>query len=64
MNKLAANIGLGRNSAGIHWRKDAAALLALGEAIAIGILRDEKLTFREQFEGFSFTKFDGTKVRI
>ncbi|OUL27345.1 twin-arginine translocation pathway signal protein [Nostoc sp. RF31YmG] len=64
LNKLAANIGLGRDSAGIHWRTDAAASLALGEAIAIGILRDEKLTFREQFEGFTFTKFDGTKVTI
>jgi hypothetical protein len=64
LNKLAANIGLGRNSAGIHWRTDAAASLALGEAIAIGILRDEKLTFREQFEGFTFTKFDGTKITI
>lgn len=64
LNKLAANIGLGRNSAGIHWRTDAAASLALGEAIAIGILRDEKLTFRETFGGFTFTKFDGTKVTI
>jgi membrane-associated phospholipid phosphatase len=64
LNKLAANIGLGRNSAGIHWRTDAAASLALGEAIAISILRDEKLTFREKFEGFTFTKFNGTKVTI
>ncbi|BAY29914.1 twin-arginine translocation pathway signal [Nostoc carneum NIES-2107] len=64
LNKLAANIGLGRNAGGIHWRTDAAASLALGEAIAISILRDEKLTFRETFEGFTFTKFDGTKVTI
>lgn len=64
LNKLAANIGLGRDSAGIHWRTDAAASLALGEAIAIGILKDEKLTFRETFEGFTFTKFDGKKVTI
>ncbi|HEY9636030.1 MAG TPA: vanadium-dependent haloperoxidase [Coleofasciculaceae cyanobacterium] len=64
LNKLAANIGLGRDSAGIHWRTDAAASFALGEAIAISILRDEKLTFRETFNGFTFTKFDGTKVTI
>ncbi|MEH2453852.1 hypothetical protein [Nostoc sp.] len=64
LNKLATNIGLGRDSAGIHWRTDAAASLALGEAIAIGILKDEKLTFREKFEGFTFTKFDETKVTI
>ncbi|MDZ8139168.1 MAG: vanadium-dependent haloperoxidase [Nostoc sp. DedQUE04] len=64
LNKLAANIGLGRDSAGIHWRTDAAASLALGEAIAISILRDEKLTFREKFAGFTFTKFDGTRITI
>lgn len=64
LNKLAANIGLGRNSAGIHWRTDASASLALGEAVAISILRDERLTFREKFDGFTFTKFDGTKVTI
>ncbi|WP_298916096.1 vanadium-dependent haloperoxidase [uncultured Nostoc sp.] len=64
LNKLATNIGLGRDSAGIHWRTDAAASLALGEAIAISILKDEKLTFREKFEGFTFTKFDGTRVTI
>jgi len=64
LNKLAANIGLGRNSAGIHWRTDASASLALGEAVAISILRDEGLTFRESFSGFIFTKFDGTKVTI
>lgn len=39
-------------------------LLALGEVIAISILRDEKLTFHENFSSFSFTKFDGTKVTI
>jgi hypothetical protein len=64
LNKLAANIGIGRNVAGIHWRSDAAASLALGEAIAISILRDEKLTFRENFDGFTFTKFDGTKITV
>lgn len=64
LNKLATNIGLGRNLAGIHWRTDAAASLALGEAIAISVLRDEKLTYREKFQGFTFTKFDGTKVTI
>ncbi len=64
LNKLAANIGLGRDSAGIHWRTDAAASLALGEAIAVSILRDEKLTFHENFTGFTFTKFDGTKITV
>lgn len=64
LNKLATNIGQGRAAAGIHWRSDTAAGLVQGEAIAISILNDEKRTFREKFEGFTFTKFDGTKVEI
>lgn len=64
LNKLATNIGLGRNWAGIHWRSDAAASLPLAEELAIGLLRDEKLSFREPFEGFRFTRFDGSTVVI
>lgn len=64
LNKLATNIGLGRNWAGIHWRSDAAASLPLAEELAIGLLRDEKGSFREAFEGFRFTRFDGSKVVI
>lgn len=30
----------------------------------IGLLRDEKFTFREPFEGFRFTRFDGSTVVI
>jgi hypothetical protein len=38
LNKLAVNFGFGRNWAGIHWRSDAAASMALGEEVAIGLL--------------------------
>jgi hypothetical protein len=64
LNKLATNIGLGRNWAGIHWRSDAAASLPQAEEIAIALLRDERNVFREPFEGFKFTRFDGTLVEI
>ena len=37
---------------------------ALGEELAISILWDERLTFREPFEGFAFTRFDGSKVTV
>ncbi len=47
LNKLAANIGQGRNWAGIHFRSDAAASLPHSEEVAIGLLQDEKLTFQE-----------------
>lgn len=50
--------------AGIHWRTDAAASLALGEQVAISLLRDERRTFREPFEGFTFTRFDGTRITV
>lgn len=64
LNKLAVNYAYGRNAAGIHWRSDAAASLALGEAIAISLLKDERATFRENFSGFTFTKFDGTQITV
>ncbi|MGI8962543.1 MAG: vanadium-dependent haloperoxidase [Bryobacteraceae bacterium] len=64
LNKLAGNIAMGRNFAGIHWRADYAESLKLGEAVAISVLRDQKLTYREDFSGFTFTKFDGTQVTV
>ncbi len=64
LNKLAANIALGRDFAGIHWRSDGIAGMILGEAVAIGILQDYRNTCNEQFSGFSLTKFDGTTVLI
>ncbi|XXY44940.1 vanadium-dependent haloperoxidase [Sorangium sp. So ce269] len=64
LNKLATNYAFGRNWAGIHWRTDAAASLALGEQVAISLLRDERRTFREPFEGFTFTRFDGTRITV
>ncbi len=64
LNKLAANYAIGRDIGGIHWRSDVAAALAVGEEVAIGILRDEKLGYVERFDGFTLTKFDGTKIVI
>ena len=62
MNKLAANIGIGRNHAGVHWRHDYVDSLPLGEAVAIAMLRDMGNCWNQPFEGFSFTKFDGTRI--
>jgi hypothetical protein len=64
LNKLAVNFGFGRNWSGIHWRSDAAASMALGEEVAISMLRDERRALRESFEGFSFTRFDGSRVTV
>ncbi len=62
MNKIAANIAIGRNHAAVHWRYDYADSVVLGEAVAISMLRDMARCWNEPFDGFSFTKFDGTRV--
>lgn len=64
LNKLASNVALGRDTAGVHWRSDGSEGLKLGEAVAIGILQDYMETFNEDFGGFSLTKFDGTTIII
>lgn len=64
LNKIASNVALGRNIAGVHWRSDATESLKLGEAIAISILKDQKASYNEIFGGFSLTKFDGTTVVV
>jgi hypothetical protein len=64
LNKIAANVALGRNTAGVHWRSDATESLKLGEQMAIGILRDQRACYNEVFNGFSLTKFDGTTVTV
>ncbi|HEX3128510.1 MAG TPA: vanadium-dependent haloperoxidase [Thermoanaerobaculia bacterium] len=64
LNKLAANVATGRNMAGVHWRSDAMESLKLGEAIAISLLRDQRALYNERFDGFTFTKFDGTRITV
>jgi hypothetical protein len=64
LNKLAANVALGRNFAGIHWRTDYTASLRLGESVAISILREQRLCYKEDFDGFTFTTFDGQRVTV
>jgi hypothetical protein len=64
LNKIASNIALGRNIAGVHWRSDATESLKLGEQIALGVLRDQRGCYNEAFSGFSLTKFDGTTTTV
>lgn len=64
LNKLAANVALGRNIAGVHWRSDAKESLTLGEAVAISVLRDQRAIYNEPFSGWTFTRFDGSTVRV
>jgi hypothetical protein len=64
LNKIASNVALGRNIAGVHWRSDGTESLKLGEAVAIGVLREQRATFNEDFPGFSLTRFDGARVAV
>ena len=61
---LASNIATGRNIAGVHWRTDGTESILLGEEIAISMLRNMESTFKEPFQGFRLTRFDGTTITI
>src|SRR6202795_2618449 len=64
LNKLANNVALGRDMAGVHWRSDAEQGLLLGEKVTISILRDQRHTYNEPFSGFRFTKFNGVPITV
>lgn len=64
LDKLANNIALGRNIAGVHWRTDGTESLTMGEQVAIDFLRDYKKTYNERFTGWSFVNFEGRRINI
>jgi hypothetical protein len=63
LNKLASNISIGRNWAGVHYFTDYSESVRMGEKIAIGILEEQKLTYGENFS-MTLPLFDGSTVRI
>ena len=63
LNKVAANISIGRNWAGVHYFTDYIESLRLGEQIAIGILEEQKFTFGENFT-MTVPLFDGGARQI
>ena len=63
LNKLAANISIGRDWAGVHYFTDYIESLRLGEQIAITILEEQKLTYGENFT-MTVPLFDGGTIRI
>ena len=64
LNKLASNISLGRDVAGVHFRTDGDLGMALGEEYAITVLAELVRTYNEDFAGWTFNKFDGTPVLV
>jgi hypothetical protein len=64
LNKLAINVGFGRNMAGIHYRRDEIEGITLGEASAASVMTDFNATYNEGFSGFNLTRFDGTPMTL
>jgi len=64
LNKLAANISIGRNMAGVHYYSDYYDSLRMGEEIAIGILEEQALCYRTDPFVLSVPTFDGEVRRI
>ncbi|NEP17091.1 MAG: vanadium-dependent haloperoxidase [Leptolyngbya sp. SIO4C1] len=64
LNKLAANISIGRNMAGVHYFSDYYDSLRMGEQIALGILEEQALTYATDPFVLSVPTFDGDVVRI
>jgi hypothetical protein len=64
LNKLATNMALGRNWAGIHYRSDGIEGLRLGESVAIDFLEDQLSLPAVDGVRLSLTTFDGEPVTI
>lgn len=63
-NKLANNISIGRDAAGVHYRTDGVDGLTVGEQQAITMLTEHVRTLNEDFPGLTLTKFNGEKITI
>ena len=64
LNKLAANISIARNMAGVHYFSDYYDSLRMGEEIAIGILEEQALCYKTDPFVLSVPTFDGDVRRI
>jgi len=64
LNKVAANIAIGRNMAGVHWRSDYTQSIRLGELVALSILKQQSTTYNEDIGPFDLTSFDGKPIVI
>jgi len=63
LDKLAANIAIARNMAGVHYYSDYYDSLRMGERVAVGILMQQAPTYGDYMET-SFKSFDGDMITI
>lgn len=79
LNKLIGNVTHFRDGAGMHWRSDGAPNThpvevggqkletggnLIGEAMAVSMLRDVKLTYREEVGTFKFNSVTGRQIEV
>ena len=63
LNKLAANISIGRNMAGVHFYTDYYDSLRMGERVAVGILQEQMATYNDPCS-MRLPTFDNDRVVI
>ena len=68
LNKIAANISIGRDMAGVHYYTDYIDSLVMGEKITIGVLLEQSLVYENYplkvRPSFSLTTFLGRTLQI
>ena len=64
INKLASNMSIGRNMAGVHYRSDGDQGMILGEKIAIQYYKDIRSTANESIGTITIVGFDGTSIEV
>jgi hypothetical protein len=64
LNKLAHNMSFGRDMSGVHWRADNIEGNRQGQEVVVRMLREERAIYREPFQGFSLTRFDGETITL
>ncbi len=64
LDKLASNVSIGRDTAGVHYRSDGIQGLLLGEQVGLAVLADESRNYNEDFGGFELTAFDGSPLLV
>lgn len=64
LNKLAANVAMGRSMGGVHFRSDNTRSLRLGERVATIMLSRLASGYAERPLGFAYRNFDGDDVKI
>ena len=70
LNKLASNVALGRDTAGVHYRSDGdgAELLRAAEDVTIAYVKNILSTYTQTYDGnvpvLTLERFDGTTITI